>query len=510
MAKRSFYRVALLVAGLLLAWPYSGQANNLRIANLKLMYTDRAAHTTAVVFDLSWENSWRATWVETDTGGHGNQTFTNWDAAWVFIKYRLRSGANTNWQHLHLAPSGHAAPVGITIAPGASAGTNMGVFVYRAVNGYGALEIPKLRLRWDYGAQGVSLDDPIDISVQAIEMVYVPEGAFYIGSGGPDINRFYAGGTVNDPFRVTSEAELTVADSAGGLWYTIDVGPSSGGHPGDRLGPIPANFPKGYTAFYCMKYDATQGQYAYFLNRLTSNQANNRYAVSSSGDRYSLSKTGSEYSAARPDRSCNWISWADMCAYADWAGLRPLTELEYEKACRGPKYPLANEYAWGTSTLMANAQRTISGTEDGTETIINPSAAAGGCNYENLAHAGGDAGTGPLRAGIWATNGADRVSAGASYWGIMELSGNVWLRTVTVGHPAGRLFTGLPGDGQLASDGNANVSGWPGIDAGGGNVRGGSWKDQRLRSQVSDRYYGAFQSAVRINSSGLRAARSAP
>ena len=29
------------------------------------------------------------------------------------------------------------------------------------------------------------------------------------------------------------------------------------------------------------------------------------------------------------------ISWSDMSAYLDWSGLRPMTELEYEKACRG-------------------------------------------------------------------------------------------------------------------------------------------------------------------------------
>ena len=30
-----------------------------------------------------------------------------------------------------------------------------------------------------------------------------------------------------------------------------------------------------------------------------------------------------------------YISWPDLLAYADWAALRPITELEYEKAARG-------------------------------------------------------------------------------------------------------------------------------------------------------------------------------
>ena len=30
---------------------------------------------------------------------------------------------------------------------------------------------------------------------------------------------------------------------------------------GDRTGPIPANFPKGYNAFFAMKYEITQEQF---------------------------------------------------------------------------------------------------------------------------------------------------------------------------------------------------------------------------------------------------------
>ena len=38
-------------------------------------------------------------------------------------------------------------------------------------------------------------------------------------------------------------------------------------------------------------------------------------------------------------------------AFADWAGLRSMTELEYEKACRGPLEPVAGEYAFGTNEI---------------------------------------------------------------------------------------------------------------------------------------------------------------
>ena len=46
----------------------------------------------------------------------------------------------------------------------------------------------------------------------------------------------------------------------------------------------------------------------------------------------------------------NYMTWTDLLAYLDWSCLRPMTEFEYEKICRGPVYPVANEYAWGNQT----------------------------------------------------------------------------------------------------------------------------------------------------------------
>jgi hypothetical protein len=50
----------------------------------------------------------------------------------------------------------------------------------------------------------------------------------------------------------------------------------------------------------------------------------------------------------RPDRrmkhtGIRWLSWADSAAYMAWAGLRPMTELEYEKAMRGSRVPVQDE-----------------------------------------------------------------------------------------------------------------------------------------------------------------------
>jgi formylglycine-generating enzyme required for sulfatase activity len=101
---------------------------------------------------------------------------------------------------------------------------------------------------------------------------------------------------------------------------------------------------------------------------------------------------------------------------------------------------------------------------------------------------------GPLRTGFAATAITGRTGAGASYWGILDLSGNVWEQTFQCGYYNGSartsvpIFTGVSGDGELDALGNADATNW-----GGGVsmsvVRGGNWEYTAQRAQVSDRYY---------------------
>lgn len=49
--------------------------------------------------------------------------------------------------------------------------------------------------------------------------------------------------------------------------------------------------------------------------------------------------------------ACNWLTWMDGAAYTDWAALRPFTELEFEKAARGPQLVVNDEYSWGSTDL---------------------------------------------------------------------------------------------------------------------------------------------------------------
>lgn len=173
-----------------------------------------------------------------------------------------------------------------------------------------------------------------------------------------------------------------------------------------------------------------------------------------------------------------------------------MTELEYEKACRGPVPPVQNEYAWGTvnisnTTAIANDGTGID-TQTGGNAIYN-----WGIPY------------GPARVGMYATGNSSREAAGASYWGIMELSGN--LHEVTVSTIWGTGFTGLHGDGKLSVGGNADVVNWPGITAYGSGFRGGEYDSSVTDLRVSDRRLANAYDASRYSMfGGGRYVRTAP
>jgi formylglycine-generating enzyme required for sulfatase activity len=257
-----------------------------------------------------------------------------------------------------------------------------------------------------------------------------------------------------------------------------------------------------------MKYEVTQQQYVDFLNTLTQTQADARkYTLDPLAYRYAI--TGSavgSYATTNPNVACNNLSWADDAAYADWSGLRPMTELEFEKACRGPQAAVVGEYAWGTATVAGSAY-TLSDAGASNEGIAtNYSTTVGNAMYTTTKVSGNE---GPLRVGIFAANGMNsgRVSAGASYWGIMELSGNLYERPVTIANATGRAFTGTHGDGQLTSNGDADAATWPGADAVGAGWRGGSWYYDTYYMQVSDRIIAGFSNSYRYYFIGFRAVR---
>jgi len=342
----------------------------------------------------------------------------------------------------------------------------------------------------------------VEICVFAIEMVYVPQSNYELGSGGLEVDHFYKYPTITDTYTISGESAIPVGTTNGNLYY------ASVWYGGDQIGPIPAEFPKGYNAYYIMKYEINQEQYVAFLNKLDTIQANNRYPNENGNFRHAITGSPGNYTTTNPYVACNYISWADLAAYFDWAAIRPITELELKKACRGTQTPVPYEYAWGTANISTN-QYTLSNAGAGNEGIAtNYNLIAGNINYSTTVGSMG----GPLRCGIFSahSNNTGRVTSGASYYGIMELSGNLWERAITVGNVQGRAFTGVNGDGKIDAFGDGNVINWPDVNAVGVGTHGGGFTFNAARCRTSYRFYAAFVYFERTQGNGGRGGRIAP
>jgi formylglycine-generating enzyme required for sulfatase activity len=497
------------------------KANNIQIANVVLTGQNTTSDFTQVQFNINWENSWRV-----------SSGPSNWDAAWVFVKYRVGTGP---WLHAFLNNTGHVTGTGTaaTITPGLMNTANafnsttnpaMGVFVHRSGVGAGAFTQTGLQLRWNYGANGIADGDAVDIKVFAVEMAFVPQGAFQVGDGSvTSVQGQFRNGSTNTPFSITSENALTLGGTANG---NLANNNASGMALADDFNntttrSLPAAFPKGFNAFYCMKYEISQQQWIDFFNVLSSAQ---QAARDITGGTFNSTGKGSDAVTNRNNISwtsgdatlnggtfgnvaCNFLSWMDGAAFADWAALRPMTELEFEKACRGGLTPVANEFAWGTTNITGATGISNSGANN--ELASNAGANAVFNNNANV--------QGPLRVGSFATGTSTREQAGASYYGIMDLSGNVWERTVSVGNATGRNFTApIHGNGLLTTDGFCDISTWPGfvtdkvIGASGAGFRGGVWGSTSVLLRASDRFYASHLDTERNSNHGFRAVRSVP
>lgn len=335
-------------------------ATNIQVSDIVIVERNDAEQYIIVQFDLSWDYSFRV-----DDGDN-----TNWDAAWVFMKFKDVNGPdNVSWDHATLSNAGHTIPGNYTSSLGSTGGVNKGIFIYPSVIFANTAEISGVQLRWDYGEDGLLPEDEVDIRAFGIEMVYVPTGSFYVGSGGGETSRFHAGGESDvTPFQVGS-ASFEIGNSIGNLWAT-----------GNRTaGSFAGNYPTGYNAFYMMKHNITQQAYVDFLNTLTYEQQDER-VDGSPGDavgtytnnlnRHSIKiasqgSSGSDpavYETDFPYLPVNFINPNDMLSYLDWAALRPYTELEYEKAARGPASPVPDEYAWGNTRAGQITSITDAGT----------------------------------------------------------------------------------------------------------------------------------------------------
>lgn len=496
-------------------------ANNLSVNNVTLGSRDLTANTVAVKFDVSWENSWR--------------NKINHDAVWLTVRLYNPNNLPANKKLCQMTVAG-VSPTGFSA--GNQTGLEMyipadkrGVFLRRSENANpNAVTTQGAQVSIDYSSCGFAASDQIMASVNGIEMVLIPQGSFYAGDNGSSTAALVQGSADSEPWFINSESALTVADPVNGGYRYVSANNPGESATGSSFN-VPAAFPKGYKAFYVMKYEITEGDWVDFINSLPAAARSHHDLTDGSHKnsdtvvaRNTIACSGSPISCStqRPSRALGYLSWMDLTAYLDWAALRPITELEFEKISRGPVLPVNGEYAWGSTDIVAAAN--LSGSqEDGTEEVTTASANA---NFGNGSLTGGDASLGaehqkgPIRSGAFSGGSSTRISSGSSYYGVMEMSGNLKEWAVTIGNNDGRNYTGNNGNGNLSLasgyEGNADVEAWPGLGAdpsrgvttaAGAGLRGGSWADGSDRLRISDRQEAALETTQALNTYGGRGAR---
>ncbi len=368
-----------------------------------------------------------------------------------------------------------------------------------------------------------------------LEMVEVAEGKFALGtvrsfedrnsistsrgSLSAPINALFASdseGNFAGAFQVNSEAAIAIGSCAGCLNYKDAQITGVNTFSGDKEGMLKEEFPKGYKAFYQMRYELNEQQYCDFLNSLSPQQQQNRIDLKElfkGGTRekygnFIYKKNGSYYSKM-PLQACSFLSWNDCLAYADWAGLRMMTELEFEKSARGGAAPNFREFSWGGSEIdkQYKLDKELVVQAAGTYRV-NGNIHVNYLAFDNFSDVCGPNGNdkdyigcrvlntelgyrGPLPTGIHAQSAAaeTRVSTGASYYGAMELSGNVREPVVPIGSSGSRSYIGTNGDGRLSENGSCNEANWLyGEQKTIFGYRGGSWSFHENHARIADRF----------------------
>jgi hypothetical protein len=475
----------LIVSIFLLLCLGTTNANNIQISNINLV----PANGT-IKFDLSWDNSWRSS------------ILNNWDAAYVFFKYKgaagqptaiTRSGVNDN------------IPLGFS-----KTAHGFGTIIYRSVVGSGTSTLTNVEIGIT-NMNGTLFSGGFDIMAFAIEMVYIPTGAYTLGDG--STNSFV-------PVTIGANSIFTLSDPLA----------ANGGYSSQ-------SFANGYTAFYCMKYELSQGGYRDFLNSLSYAQqvshvvaapnavagtaalynANRNYIkIKTPGSQFIPAVFGCDangngvYDEVADGEwvACNYVNWVDHSAYLAWAGLIPMSELQYEKAARGIQGSVPGEYAWGNTQISTNIY-SLTNASQTSETVNNTSASPIG-NASYLTTYPYVPFNGPLRNGIFATTATNRISSGGSFYGVMELSGNLHERVITISNASGDSYFAGGGGGAIFPNLTANgfaqsytiqtIGLWPGTGSVGSTYaifgtasayglmyKGGGWASPASLLRISDR-----------------------
>jgi formylglycine-generating enzyme required for sulfatase activity len=465
-----------LIVILFLAFNFQSFANNLIVGTPSIS-------GNTLTFTIKWDNSWNVT-----TGP------SNWDAVWIFVKRQTCvSGAESPWIHAELASSGQTI-TGSELQVDLAA-DRAGVFIRRSAAGMGNITQATVTLTLN---SAINTDN---IGVYGMEMVNVPEGQFYIGDGHPNAGDWQINFTDGNTF---NPKLITQAIQQSGIGTSNNYSRVNSGS-NTALGP---NFPLGYNSFYCMKYEITTAQYVAFLNTLTYNQQlrivrnanqtppesaqgtliNNTY----NGYRIEIKTPGDGTATLTPavfandatddnnfDQSDDGLGLAvglgtkQFLSYMDWAALRPMTEFEFEKACRGPVYPVVNESSWGSTDYLAFNNFTVNNRLTSSETLSGTG--LGMANIQTNMN---------YRVGISATATSNRVKAGATYYGILDMTGGMLECVVGFHNTDYSTFSTTNGDGNITSLGFSDVVGWNEVIIG---ARGASWRREQNSRPISAR-----------------------
>ena len=427
-------KMAMVVLVMCLSMHVSVRANNVRL-NGTVKVTDVTSGVATLELDLAWDNSWRDNF--------------NWDAVWIFLKTKPASGS---WSHVMLQDVQHTATNDYVVMNGKSGNNVVGVYVFLGKNDTRRQASTTVTLKWACGSAytKASFDNnQAFLLAQGIEMVYVPFGAYYLGDGS---SANTLGGADGKPLAISGEGAIAT------LYQRASNGAISA-----AINNLNANYPKGYGGFYVMKYETSQEQYVTFLNTLTRAEQETLLGASflsalspgryifgdtlqptfrngiilsgkSSGQPYIFDNNlnGNDVYGEDGDGqcvACNYMSLNDLLAYASWSGLRPMSELEYERACRAPfpQDPLAGEYPWNSNGGVSRVTGLSAG---GRETEV---ASTTSCNV-NSGNGLTGSNQGPVRCGLFARSTSSQTVSGATYWGVMEMAGNVRELVAGVSH----------------------------------------------------------------------------
>ena len=450
----TFFRLCLIALATLLL-------NTAMANNVQCSVTNYNTATGVLSLSFSWDNSWR------NTAG-----FTEFkDGILLFIKYK--DNLDPNWRKAPIAkgiyfnsPNGdvgdfnYAYPNEYASIPIGSGAFNH-VIVSRATTNPGTGTVS--------GTANFNMYVPGAVNpsfkVFALEMVNVPGGAFAVGDGNATAT-LRQGGTVSSPYIVVANDAITVGNTTGQLDYSAVTPPS---------GTVSAEFPKAYNGYWMMKYELSQELYMAYLNCLNRTQQDaaihptinlltgvttvaNTYVMTNAATptfnqgircagtipvsgpvTFYCDLSGDNVASGTDDAQNNAVrvnTPAAVLQFLDWAGMRPMSGFEYEKASRGTTNPVLNEYAWGstdsyvpTSTTFGTAAENYTPVSDGP--FVTATA---------------------VRNGAFSTATSTRKQSGGSYYGIMELSNSLPELTAGYGFELGTTnFTTALGDGDIVN-----------------------------------------------------------